>query len=54
MVCRKGEQAIDEQKSTRRCQGFVETKRFEASTCKMDHGNVWVSKAAKGVCRQRF
>ena len=34
--------------------GFVETKRFEASTCKMDRGNVWVSKAAKGVCRQRF
>ena len=29
MVCRKGEQAIDERKSTRRCQGFVETKRFE-------------------------
>ena len=26
MVCRKGEQAIDERKSTRRCQGFVETK----------------------------
>ena len=54
MVCRKGEQAIDERKSTRRCQVFVETKRFEASTCKIDHGNVWVSKAAKGVCRQRF
>ena len=49
MVCRKGEQAIDERKSTKRCQGFVETKRFEASTCKMDRGNVWVSKAAKGL-----
>ena len=54
MICRNGEQAIDERKSTRRCQGFVETKRFEASTFKMDRVNVWVSKAAKGVCRQRF
>ena len=51
MVCRKGEQAIDERKSTRRCQGFIETKRFETSTCKMDRGNVWVSKAAKSVVR---
>ena len=54
MVYRKGGQAIDERKSTRRCQGFVETKRLEASTCKMDRRDVWVSKAAKGVCRQRF
>ena len=27
---------------------------LQPSTCKMDRGNVWVSKAAKGVCRQRF